>query len=176
MHPAYTQHCQCEIHEYTCSFSGLFFLLCSCLVEYWIQGLTTVRWNLEFCMPEMVIFKSKKKKFEGDLKTILSLKTMSYWLSQVSVKYLAIKIYNLSWKHHDLSIKLKRTNRYMFYFSKQKNVLWSLIEISRSIYSTCYFCILLILQFSCLSSEFYHYSMDCEFPSQSLFKQWTALE
>ena len=31
--------------------------------------------------------------------------------------------------------------------------------------------ILLILQLSCLSSEFQHYSMDCEFQCHSLFKQ-----
>ena len=28
----------------------------------------------------------------------------------------------------------------------------------------------------CLGSEFQHYSVDCEFPYQSLFTQWPVLE
>ena len=47
----------------------------------------------------------------------------------------------------------------------------SLNGISISIYRICYFSILLILQLSCLSSEFQHYSLDCEFQYHSLFKQ-----
>ena len=53
----------------------------------------------------MVIFKSKQKKFEGDLKIELCGKRLH---STESVKYLAVKIdTNLSWQYHvnDLSIK-----------------------------------------------------------------------
>ena len=55
---------------------------------------------------EMVIFKSKQKKFEGDLKRKLYGKRL---YSTESVKYLGEKIdTNLNWEHHvnDLSIKL----------------------------------------------------------------------
>ena len=58
----------------------------------------------------MVIFKSKQKKFEGDLKTKLSSKRL---YPTESVKYLGVKIdANLSWEYHvnDLSIKQNRAN------------------------------------------------------------------
>ena len=54
----------------------------------------------------MVIFKSKQKKFEGDLKPKLCGKTL-YPIEYV--KYLGVKIdTNFSWQYHvnDLSIKL----------------------------------------------------------------------
>ena len=58
----------------------------------------------------MVIFKSKQKKLEGDLKIKLCGKRL---YPTESVKYLGVKIdTNLPWQHHvnDLSIKLNRAN------------------------------------------------------------------
>ena len=58
----------------------------------------------------MVIFKSKQKKLEGDLKIKLCGKRL---YPTESVKYLGVKIdTNLTWQHHvnDLSIKLNRAN------------------------------------------------------------------
>ena len=66
----------------------------------------------------MVIFKSKQKKFEGDLKIKLSGKRL--YLTE-SVKYLGVKIVtNLSWQYHgnDLSIKLNRANVLLFKMRK----------------------------------------------------------
>ena len=85
-----------------------------------------------------------------------------------------LNLCKLSWQQHvnDLSIKLERTTT--LFFKKQKCT--RLIEISRSIYKICYFWILLILQLSCLGSEFNHLSMDCEFRYHSLFQQWPVLE
>ena len=62
----------------------------------------------------MVIFKSKQKKFEGDLKIKLCCKRL---YPTENVKYLVVKIYaNLNWEHHvnDLSIKLNRANALLF--------------------------------------------------------------
>ena len=61
----------------------------------------------------MVIFKSKSKKFEGNLKIKLCVKRF-YPIE--SVKYLGLKIdANLSWQYHvnDLFIKLNRVNALM---------------------------------------------------------------
>ena len=58
----------------------------------------------------MVIFKSKQKKFEGDLKIKLCGKRL---YPTESVKYLGVKIDTKhSWQHqvNDLSIKLNRAN------------------------------------------------------------------
>ena len=67
---------------------------------------------------EMVIFKSKQKKFEGDLK----IKSCGKRLCPTeSVKYLGLKIdANHSWKYHvnDLSIKLNRANALLFKMRK----------------------------------------------------------
>ena len=63
---------------------------------------------------EMIIFKFKQKKFEGDLKVRLCGKRL---YSTESVKYLGVKIdTNLSWQYHvnDLSIKLNRANALLF--------------------------------------------------------------
>ena len=68
----------------------------------------------------MVIFKSKCKKFEGDLKIKLCGKRL---YPTESVKYLHVKIdANLSWEYdvNDLSIKLNRANALFF---KMKNML-----------------------------------------------------
>ena len=67
---------------------------------------------------EMVIFKSKQKKFEGDLKIKLCHKRL--YLTE-SVKYIGVKIdTNLIWKCHvnDLTIKLNRANALLFKIRK----------------------------------------------------------
>ena len=77
----------------------------------------------------MVIFKSKHKKFEGDLKIELCGKRL---YPTESVKYLGVKIdTNLSWQYHvnDLSIKLNRANALLFKMRKYVS-----LKILRSIY------------------------------------------
>ena len=77
----------------------------------------------------MVIFKSKQKKFEGDLKIKLSGKTL---YPTESVKYLGVKIdTNLSWqcRVNDLSVKLNRAKSLLF--KRRKHVS---CKILRSIY------------------------------------------
>ena len=62
----------------------------------------------------MVIFKSKWKKFEGDLEIKLLDKRL---YSTESVEYLGVKIdTNLSWQYYinGLSIKLNRANALLF--------------------------------------------------------------
>ena len=57
----------------------------------------------------MILFKSKQKKLEGDLKIKLCGKRL---YPTESVKYLGVKTdANLTWQHHvnDCSIKLNRT-------------------------------------------------------------------
>ena len=66
----------------------------------------------------MVIFKSKQKKFESDLKIKLCGKRL---YPTESVKYLGVKIdKKLSWKYHinDLFIKLNRVNALLFKIKK----------------------------------------------------------
>ena len=66
----------------------------------------------------MVIFKSKQKKFEGDLKIKLCGKRL---YSTESVKHLDVKIdTNLCWEYcvNDLSIKLNRANALLFKIRK----------------------------------------------------------
>ena len=77
----------------------------------------------------MVIFKSKQKKLEGDLK-IKSCGKRLY--PDESVKYLGVKIdTNLTWQHHvnDISIKLNRANALLFKMRKYVS-----LKILRSIY------------------------------------------
>ena len=79
---------------------------------------------------EMVIFKSKQKKFEGDLKIKLCGKRLN---PTESVKYLGVKIdTNLNWQYHvnDLSIKLNRANALLFKMRKCVS-----LKILKSIYS-----------------------------------------
>ena len=62
----------------------------------------------------MLIFKSKQKKLEGDLKIKLCGKRL---YPTESIKYLGVQIdTNLTWQHHinDLSIKLIRANALLF--------------------------------------------------------------
>ena len=78
---------------------------------------------------EMVIFKSKQKKLEGDLKIKLFGKRL---YPTGSVKYLCVKIdTNLTWQHrvNDLSIKLNRANALLFKMRKYFSP-----KILRSIY------------------------------------------
>ena len=66
----------------------------------------------------MTIFKSKQKKFEGDLKMKLCGKRLYH---TESVKYIIVKIdTNLSWQYHvnDLSTKLNRANALLFKMRK----------------------------------------------------------
>ena len=66
----------------------------------------------------MVIFKSKQKKSEGDLKIKLRGKRLYH---TESVKYLDAKIdTNLSWQYHvnDLSVKLNKANALLFKMRK----------------------------------------------------------
>ena len=68
--------------------------------------------------PEMIIFKPKQKKFEGNLKIKLCGKRV---YPTESFKYLGVKIdTNLSWKYdvNDLSIKLNRANTLLFKMRK----------------------------------------------------------
>ena len=97
----------------------------------------------------MIIFKSKQKKFEGNLKIKLSGKRL---YPTDSVKYLGVKIdANLTWQHHvnDLSIKLKRANALLFKTRKYVS-----LKILRSIYLaifdsySCYCCLVWAQNFS----------------------------
>ena len=66
----------------------------------------------------MVIFKSKQKNFEGDLKIKFCGKRL---YPTESVKYLGVKTdTNLSWQYHvnDLSFKLNRANALLFKMRK----------------------------------------------------------
>ena len=77
----------------------------------------------------MVIFKSKQKKLESDLKIKLCGKRL---YPTESVKNLSTKIdTNLTWKHHviDLSMKLNRANALLFKIKKYVSP-----KILRSIY------------------------------------------
>ena len=65
----------------------------------------------------MIIFTSKQRKLEGDLK----IKCGKRLYPTESVKYLGVKIdANLTWQHHvnDLSIKLNRANALLFKMRK----------------------------------------------------------
>ena len=77
----------------------------------------------------MVIFKSKQKKLEGDLKIKLCGKRL---YPTESIKYLGVKIdSNIGWQYHvnDLSIKLNRANALLFKMRKYNS-----LKILRSIY------------------------------------------
>ena len=96
---------------------------------------------------EMIIFKSKPKKLEGELKIKLFGKRL---YPTENVKYLGAKIdANLTWQDHvnDLSIKLNRGNALLL--KRRKYVS---LKILRSICFAIFD--LLILLLSCLGSEF----------------------
>ena len=77
----------------------------------------------------MVIFKSKQKKFEGDLKIKLHVRRL---YPTKSVKHMGVKIdANLTWQYHitDLSIKLNRANALLFKMRRYVS-----LKILRSMY------------------------------------------
>ena len=97
----------------------------------------------------MVIFKSKQKKLEGDLKIKLCGKRL--YLTE-SVKYLCVKVdTNLTWQHHinDLSVKLNRADAVLFKIRKYVS-----LKIIRFIYFAICDYYLSILLLSCLGSKF----------------------
>ena len=102
----------------------------------------------------MVIFKSKHKKFEGNLKIKLCGKRL---YPTESVKQLGIKIdTNLIWQYHvnDLSIKLNRANALLFKMRKYVS-----LKILRSIY---------FVSLSFLGSELQHYSTIYNFTKKAI--------
>ena len=81
----------------------------------------------------MIIFKSKQKNFEGDLKTKLCGKRL---YPTESVKYLGVKIdTNFNWQYHvdDLSIELNRVNALLFKMKKYVS-----FKTLKSIYSAIF--------------------------------------
>ena len=84
-------------------------------LKHLLNWLNANKISLNVNKTEMIIFKSKQKKLEGE-----------------SVKYLSVKIdANLTWQHHvnDLSIKLNRANALLFKMRKYVS-----LRILRSIY------------------------------------------
>ena len=98
-------------------------------LKHLVNWLNANKMSLNVKKTEMVIFKSKQKKFEGDLKIKLCGKRL---YPTESVKYLGVKIdTNLSWQYHvnDLSIKLNRANALLSKIRKFVS-----LKILRSIY------------------------------------------
>ena len=94
-----------------------------------VNWLNANKISLNVKKTEMVIFKSKQKKLEGDLKIKLCGKRL---YPTESVKYLDVKIdTNLTWQHDfsDLSIKLNRINSLLFKIREYVS-----LKILRSIY------------------------------------------
>ena len=87
-------------------------------LKHLVNWLNANKISLNLKKTEMVIFKPKQKKLEGDLKIKLCGKRL---YSTESVKYLGVKIdANLTWQHHvnDLSTKLNRANALLFKMRK----------------------------------------------------------
>ena len=87
-------------------------------LQHLVNWLNANKISLNVKKTEMVIFKSKQKKFEGDLKINFCRKRL---YPTESVKYLGVKIdTNLSWQYHvhDLYIKLNRANAILFKMGK----------------------------------------------------------
>ena len=104
---------------------------------YWLNA-NKVSLNVK--KTELVVFKSKRKQFDGEMKFKLSRKRL---FPTDSVKYLGVDG-NLSWKSHIdyLSVKLSRTNVLLF---KIRNF------VNSSILRTIYFAIFeLHLNYCCL--------------------------
>ena len=98
-------------------------------LKHLVNWLNANKISLNVKKTEMVIFKSKQKKLEGDLKIKLCGKRL---YPTESVKYLGVKIDTiLTWQHHvsDLSIKLNRANALLFKIRKHVS-----LKILRSIY------------------------------------------
>ena len=98
-------------------------------LKHLVNWLNANKISLNVKKTEMVIFKSKQRKFEGDLKIKLCGKRL---YPTESVKYLGVKIdTNLSWQYHvnDLSIKLDRANALLSKIRKFVS-----LKILRSVY------------------------------------------
>ena len=98
-------------------------------LKHLLNWLNANKISLNVKKTEMIIFKSKQKKLEGDLKIKLCGKRL---YPTESVKYLGVKIdANLTWQHHvnDLSTKLNRANALLFKMRKYVS-----LKILRSIY------------------------------------------
>ena len=83
-----------------------------------VNWLNANKISLNVKKTEMVIFKSKRKKFNDTVKIKLSGKRI---YPTASVKYLGVKIdQRLTWQHHinDLSVKLNRANALLFKIRK----------------------------------------------------------
>ena len=83
-----------------------------------VNWLNANKISLNVKKTEMVIFKSKRKKFNDTVKIKLSGKRI---YPTASVKYLGVKIdQHLTWQHHinDLSVKLNRANALLFKIRK----------------------------------------------------------
>ena len=109
-------------------------------LKHLLNWLSANKISLNVKKTEMIIFKSKRKKLEADLKIKLCGKRL---YPTESVKYLGVKIdANLTWQHHvnDLSTKLNRANALLFKMRKYVS-----LKILRSIY---------VLLLSCLGSKF----------------------
>ena len=110
----------------------------------------------------MVIFKSKQKKFEGDLKIKWCGKRL---YPTESVQYLGLKIdTNLSWQYHinDLSIKPNRANALLFKIRK-----YVTLEISRPIYFAIFDS---YLSYCCLA-----WAQNCSTIQQIIIKKKNAI-
>ena len=98
-------------------------------LKHIVNWLNANKISLNVKKTEIVIFKSKQTKLEGDLKIKLCGKRL---YPTESVKYLGVKIdTNLSWQYHvnDLSIKLNRANAFLSKIRKFVS-----LKILRSIY------------------------------------------
>ena len=98
-------------------------------LKHLVNWLNANKISLNIKQTDMVIIKSKQKKFEGDLKIKLCGKRL---YPTESVKYLEVTIdTNLSWQFHvnDLSIKLNRVNALLFKLRKYVS-----LKILRPIY------------------------------------------
>ena len=98
-------------------------------LKHLLNWLNANKISLNVKKTEMIIFKSKQKKLEGDLKIKLCGKRL---YPTESVKYLGVKTdRNLTWQHHvnDLSIKLNRANALLFKMRKFVS-----LKILKSIY------------------------------------------
>ena len=98
-----------------------------------VNWLNANKISLNVKKTEMIIFKSKQKKFEGDLKMKLCGKRL---YPTESVKYQGVKINtNFSCQYHvnHLSIKLNRANALLFKMRKYVS-----LKILRSIYSAIF--------------------------------------
>ena len=98
-------------------------------LKHLVDWLNANKISLNVKKTEMVIFKSKQKKLEGDLKIKLCGKGL---YPTESIKYLGVKIdTNLTWQHHvnDFSFKLNRAKALLFKIRK-----YVIPKILRSIY------------------------------------------